>query len=204
MIEEKSKACINKAIREMDAPQRLQLAKDSSGSTQSSPGLPRPPSQTGATETKTRPQDEPGGTAKGSKARHVKGKILFEKSSMERRNVDKHLVRYTLLNHGKFRAEVLDEYKRLNLDETKYEHSGKLLASLRNEEKSKEGLKMKRDYANIVSIMLSNEYLKAILKICLQHSLEDLKEKRSRRVKEQNRTIYITAIQDYLNSLTNN
>ena len=169
--------------------------------TSPSPGAGPEPSGAHVAEAKELKKEEAVGTSGRSKARHVKGKISFQASSMERRNVDKHLVRYILLNHSQFKTEVLEEYKRQHLDEAKYEHSDKLLASLRSEEKNKNGQQMKRDYANIVSIMLSNEYLRAILKVCLQHSLNDLRDKRTKRVKDKNREIYISAIQDYLTAL---
>ncbi len=123
------------------------------------------------------------------------------KESLKRRNVDKHIVRVTTLNHSKLKTEILAEYKRHGVTADRYAFACELLKGIRSFKKKESNDKKVRDccdYAETVSVILRSIELRLIMKCCLEKSLRDIVSGTSKRVKQHNREYYTQTLHDYL------
>ena len=136
-------------------------------------------------------------------------------SSMDRRNVDKHIVRFILYNYDKIKDNIIDEYAKYGMNKELYENACQSLFYLKivesnsyipqknNETNSLLEVddecnpkKPKRDYGKAINEMLNLKEIKVIMKCCLELSLKKMKERP--RMKPWNKEIYIKTIEDYL------
>jgi len=132
--------------------------------------------------------------------RHIKFKI----QSLERRNVDKHLIRYILMNFDRLEENITDTFKRYGMTREDYECACISLKEARERERSEhkrnyESIatrKVKRDYGKTVVGMLNSSSMRLIMKCCLESSI--LKLKYDAKVKISNKETYIKTLEDYL------
>lgn len=122
--------------------------------------------------------------------------INFRVASVERRNVNKSIVRYILINYKKWKEEIIREMKNNTMTDLHYECVSEQLANLRVMEKSPEN--KRKDYAKVLYALLGNPAMLIITKICLQKLLNSFQEGNFGRVRGNNKLVYSKTIEDYL------
>jgi len=141
----------------------------------------------------------------------TKRNIKFKIQSLARRNVDKHLIRYILMNFDRLEENIMDTFKSYGMTKEDYECACINLKEARERERSEhktkyENLairKVKRDYGKTIVGMLNSSSMRIIMKCCLESSIFKLKY--DAKVKISNKETYIKTLEDYLgfiNSIT--
>ena len=144
----------------------------------------------------------------GTKPALTKKQIPFQvKSSLKRRNVDKHVVRAVTLNYLKLKDDILAEYASHGLGEDRYKIACDLIEYIRGfmkgtieEVKEGEG-HSKRDYGSTINIMLQKTEFRLVMKCCLEKSLKQIASRAINRVKDTNKETYVTTLKDYIDFL---
>lgn len=137
-------------------------------------------------------------TPKGPK--HKK-RISFTYHSTRRKNVDKAIVRIIVNCHKKLRSLVLRDLRAESFTFEMYDEASFLLDNLQvNEREGRNPLptkkKVKRDYASTINTMLENPLLRLIVEYTLYPYLEDLKQRKVKRIK--NFEVYTVTVDEYL------
>ncbi len=150
------------------------------------------------------PEDAPESTAVKSRpqsATNFRREIPFTWPSIKRRNVNKHIVRYVTLHHDKYQKAIAKVCTRAQTSQMELDRLMVLLQELREEER-KVSYDGKRDYAVAIDSLLASACGKAILYVCLQQSMRDLKAGINKRIQPKNAPIYHDTISDYLSYIT--
>lgn len=122
--------------------------------------------------------------------------IAFRCKSLQRRNVEKSMVRTLKLFMHKAEGAIQTEYRERGWDEIKRVEVAAALDALAEDEKA--GGAKTKDYANIVSRIIDDKYFRVFLKHCLLLKLRFLRDTPAKRVLSKNKEFYIATLEDYL------
>ena len=126
-----------------------------------------------------------------------KKKIEFRIPSLQRRNVDKYIVRTTLSFCEKSAATVQEALSTNYALLEQYAQIQPALQTMQRQERIRNE-RARKDYAILINLFIRNPVLRIILKCCLESNLRLFQEGRQHRVKSNNIYIYQVTIEDIL------
>jgi hypothetical protein len=129
-----------------------------------------------------------------------KKNIAFRIPSLQRRNVDKYIVRTYLGYFENNSREIQDLFHLYGLSEEEYEEIKPSLQQMQKDERVRTGA-ARKDYASLINLFISLPKLRLILTSCLRHQLEILSKGRAQRIKPGNSDVYQITIEDILSYL---
>ena len=134
------------------------------------------------------------------KAPRKKLNVIFGIHSTDRRNVDKHIIRYMITRYGHLREQIISVLRQSHYINKDFDQVDRIMTALKEKEASKS---VRHDYTTVIDRFLSNMCFTLLMKVCITDSINE-QGKVASALKEPNRLIYTSAKNAYLRYIDEN